>query len=87
MYGSQQLYLQGLNKQNGTATRQATQEFLDKLGMKDERVKKHVLANWVAFLISEGFLSVGADSFELTVRGQDFLVWIVRQQYGDKTHE
>lgn len=89
IFGSQQRLLQELNRQmgSGIATRAMVQQFLVTEGMTDERIKKHSFENWIGFLVSSSFINVGVDTFALTPTGQDFLVWVLRQQLPPRTYE
>ena len=89
IFGSQYRLLQELNnvKGTGTAPRAAIQEFLKKAGEADERIRRHEFNHWVGFLVALGFVNVGVDTLTLTPKGQDFLVWVTRQQLPARTYE
>jgi hypothetical protein len=89
IFGSQYRLLQELNnvKGTGTAPRTAVQELLKKAGEADELIRKHDFNDWIGFLVGSGFVTAGVDSFTLTPKGQDFLVWVTRQQLPARTYE
>jgi hypothetical protein len=87
LFGSQQRFLRGLNLQNGQASRKEAEDFLKKLGDQNEKIRSYSFPDWVGFLVNQGCVVVGVDSFELTPVGQDFLVWITRRQMPDKNNE
>lgn len=91
IFGSQHAFLRRLNSETGTGTltRMASHSFLQELTASNASVAKanHDFNQWLAYLVSQGFVNVGIDSISITNSGQDFLVWTTRRQLPERTYE
>lgn len=89
IFGSQQAFLRLLNIQTGSGamTRAASQRFLQELASGNPAVAHHDFGQWLAYLVSQGFVNVGVDSVAITLSGQDFLAWTTRRQLPERTYE
>jgi hypothetical protein len=91
IFGSQHTFLRRLNTQTGSGSmsRAASQTFLQELAATNVSVAEanYDFNRWLAFLVSRGFVNIGVDSISITNTGQDFLVWTMRRQLPDRTHE
>lgn len=83
---SQLVFLRALNSQMGTVQRSEAENFLRTVGAQNETVKGYVFKDWMQFSVINGLVSANVDSFSITPKGQDFLVWVTRFQRPD-THE
>jgi hypothetical protein len=88
LYRSQIRMMRAINvHQSQAMSRQEAEAAYQKLVAADSAVSGAPFKDWVGFLVSKQLLNVGVDSFALTVRGQDFLVWLVRNGIAEKENE
>lgn len=87
MLASQHRFLRELNQNGGTITRANSESFLRQLGEQNERIRAYIFTGWIGALVNAGLLSTGVESFTLTPIGREFMVWIAREGYQDRTVE
>jgi hypothetical protein len=91
IFGSQHAFLRRLNSQTGSGamSRDTSQAFLQELAAANSSVAQanHNFNQWIAYLVSQGFVNVGIDTISITNSGQDFLVWVTRRQLPERTYE
>jgi hypothetical protein len=89
--GSQYTYLRILNEQTGTGalTRTNSEAFLQAMVASNTAVAtaNYDFNRWLHFLVTRGLVTVGVDNVIITNMGQDFLVWVTRQQLPNRTYE
>jgi hypothetical protein len=87
MLGSQHRFLRELNQNTGAISRANSETFLRQLGEQDQRIRAYVFTEWIGAMVNAGLLSTGVESFALTPIGRDFLVWVTREGFQDRTVE
>lgn len=88
LFRSQIRFLRAVNVAAGMAMScQNAEAAYQKLTTADAEVAKTPFTKWIEFLAGEQLVNVGVYKFTLTLRGQDFLVWLVRNGFAEKENE